>query len=178
MLRQYFIQYDFNGCCLRPPWIMEKDDLKHALSFGEEVFGGPRWRDLVGPQKADEHARSKGVPVMLDAHGNPMKRNVVHVSDLVGAILAAMDNPNAEGEVFNVSMDEPLDYGKVARYLAETRGYHPVEVPTEFHSTWLDIAKAKFLLGWRPEYDYRRMVDEAFDYERAADDPRVVWYPG
>jgi nucleoside-diphosphate-sugar epimerase len=25
MLEQYYIQYDLNGCCLRAPWIMEKD---------------------------------------------------------------------------------------------------------------------------------------------------------
>ena len=32
MLQQYCIQYGINGCCLRAPWIMEKDDFKlHAL---------------------------------------------------------------------------------------------------------------------------------------------------
>src|SRR5687768_14262876 len=29
MLQQYRIQYDINGCCLRAPWIMEKDDFKY-----------------------------------------------------------------------------------------------------------------------------------------------------
>jgi nucleoside-diphosphate-sugar epimerase len=28
MLEQYIIQYQLNGCCLRAPWIMEKDDFK------------------------------------------------------------------------------------------------------------------------------------------------------
>ena len=42
----------------------------------------------------------------------------------------------------------------------------------------MDNSKAKFVLGWRPNYDLGRLVDEAFSYERAADDPRVVWYPG
>src|SRR6187455_1582143 len=52
MLQQYFVQYGLNGCCLRAPWIMEKDDFKQQLSFGEDVFGGPRWCDLVGPDRA------------------------------------------------------------------------------------------------------------------------------
>jgi nucleoside-diphosphate-sugar epimerase len=43
MLEQTYVQYDFDGCCLRAPWIMEKDDFKYQLSFGEDVFGGPRW---------------------------------------------------------------------------------------------------------------------------------------
>ena len=41
MLEQYVVQYDLSGCCLRAPWIMEKDDFKYTLSFGEDVFGGP-----------------------------------------------------------------------------------------------------------------------------------------
>ncbi len=58
MLEQYFIQYDLSGCCLRAPWIMEKDDFKYSLSFGEDVFGGPRWRDLVGPERAAEYVKT------------------------------------------------------------------------------------------------------------------------
>ena len=42
MLEQYDIQYELNVCCLRAPWIMEKDDFKYQLSFGDDVFGGPR----------------------------------------------------------------------------------------------------------------------------------------
>src|SRR3954451_11996990 len=45
MMEQYAIQYGLNVCCLRAPWIMEKDDFKYQLSFGDDVFGGPRWRD-------------------------------------------------------------------------------------------------------------------------------------
>ena len=70
MLEQYFIQYDLSGCCLRAPWIMEKDDFKYSLSFGEDVFGGPRWCDLVGAQRADEYVKSGAVPLMLDPEGS------------------------------------------------------------------------------------------------------------
>jgi len=178
MLEQYYIQYDFNGCCLRAPWIMEKDDFKYQLSFGDDVFGGPRWRDLVGAQKADEFIRTGAIPVMLDPESVPVKRNFVHVDDLVSAMLLALDNPKAKQHLFNICMDEPVDYAEVGKYLNETRGLPTVEIKTEYHSTWLDNAKAKFLLDWRPEYDLKRMIDSAFDYVRAEDDPRVIWYPG
>jgi nucleoside-diphosphate-sugar epimerase len=178
MLEQYYIQYDFNGCCLRAPWIMEKDDFKYQLSFGEDVFGGPRWRDLVGAEKADEYIRTQTIPIMLDPNGKPVKRNFVHVDDLVSAILLALDSPQARQQTFNICMDEPVDYGEVARYLARTRGLPSVEVATPYYSTWLDNAKAKFLLNWRPVYDLARMIDSAWDYERAPDDPRIIWYPG
>jgi UDP-glucose 4-epimerase len=178
MLEQYEIQYGLNGCCLRAPWIMEKDDFKYQLSFGEDVFGGPRWRDLVGTDHADGYVQTQTIPVMLDPQGQPVKRNFVHVEDLVSAILLALDHPGARNATFNICMDEPVDYGEVARYLATSRGLPSVEVPTPYHSTWLDNAKAKFILNWRPEYDLRRMIDTAWEYERATDDPRVIWYPG
>ena len=75
-------------------------------------------------------------------------------------------------------MDEPVDYGEMGKYLYETRSLPTVEIKTEYYSTWLDNSKAKFLLGWRPEYDLKRMIDSAFDYVRAENNPRKVWYPG
>ncbi len=178
MLEQYYVQYSLNGCCLRAPWIMEKDDFKYQLSFGEDVFGGPRWRDLVGAEQADQYAAEGTIPVMLDPNGQPVQRNFVHVSDLVDAILMALDHPRARQQTMNVCMDEPVDYGQLAKHLHTTRGLPSVDVPTPFYSTWLDNAKAKFLLGWRPKYDLSRMADEAFGYVRSDDDPRKIWYPG
>lgn len=178
MLEQYYIQYDFNGCCLRAPWIMEKDDFKYQLSFGEDVFGGPRWRELVGPDKAEEYLKTQTIPVMLDPQGRPVKRNFVHVEDLVSAILKAIDHPQAKQQTFNICMDEPVDYGELAAYLTKSRGLPNVGIPTQFYSTWLDNSKAKFLLGWRPEYNLKKMTDEAWNYQRAKDEPRMIWYPG
>ncbi|HEX3354926.1 MAG TPA: NAD(P)-dependent oxidoreductase [Terriglobales bacterium] len=178
MLEQYFIQYDLNGCCLRAPWIMEKDDFKYSLSFGADVFGGPRWRDLVGAEDAAEYIKSRTVPLMLDPNGKAVKRNFVHISDLLEAVLLAMDHPKARQQTFNICMDEPVDYQQVADYLRDTRHLPSVAIPTPFWSTWLDNAKAKFLLDWKPEYGLKRLIDEAWDYQRRVDDPRRVWYPG
>ena len=178
MLEQYFVQYDLSGCCLRAPWIMEKDDFKYSLSFGEDVFGGPRWRELVGRDRAEECVKNNAVPVMLDAQGTPVKRNFVHVSDLVESTILALGHPKARQQTFHICMDEPVDYREVGDYLKSTRGLPMVDIKTEFHSTWLDNAKAKFLLGWKPKYDLKRLIDGAWDYQRIAGDARKVWYPG
>ena len=178
MLEQYFIQYGFNGCCLRAPWIIEADDFKYHLSFGDDVFGGPRWRDIVGAEQADEYIRAKTVPVLLDATGESMRRNFVHINDLVDAIFMALDNPKAQQQTFNVCMDEPIDYRKVGDYLSVAYNYKTVDIESEYHSTWLDNNKAKSLLGWRPQYNMQRLIDEAFEYQRAENNPRIVWYSG
>ena len=108
-----------------------------------------------------------------------MKRNFVHVDDLVDAILAALDHPaGAPADVQRL-------HGRAGRLRRARR--LPERSPAAYRlsvsrrrtrSTWLDNTKAKFLLGWRPKYDLKRMTDAAFDYQRAADEPRVVWYPG
>ena len=178
MLQQYQIQYGLDSCCLRAPWIMEKDDLRFHLSFGPDVFGAPRWCDLVGADAAAEHQARGAIPVLLDQAGAGLLRNFVHVDDLVDAILAAIDQPRARHQLMNVCMDEPLDYARLGDYLARTRGCPLVPIRERYHSTWLDNSKAKFLLGWRPLYDLERLVESAWAYQRAADDPRRIWYPG
>ena len=179
MLEQYYIQYDFAGCCLRAPWIMEKDDFRYTLTFGQDVFGGPRWCDLVEPEQATEYTSSETVPVMLDPAGTPVKRNFVHLDDLLSAIVASLQKPDAaHQETFNICMDEPVDYREVGNYLTESRGLPTVDISTEFHSTWLDNSKARFLLDWRPRVDLHQLIDRSWNYQRAADEPRKIWYPG
>jgi nucleoside-diphosphate-sugar epimerase len=178
ILEQFGIQYGLNGCCLRAPWIMEKDDFRYTLSFGDDVFGGPDWKTMVPAEDAKRYARTGTVPVLRDADGRPLKRNFVHVDDLVTAIVAAIDNPRAERQLFNISMDRPVDYGEVADYLKRSRGLDSVDVPSQYHSNWMDNSKAKYLLGWQPKYDLELLIDSAWTYERSKDDPRKVWYPG
>ncbi len=178
MLEQYQIQYGINGCCLRAPWIMEKDDFRYALTFGDEQFGGPPWTQFMPKEEVERLVGQKVVPLMLDDTGAPLRRNFVHVSDLVSAILAALGNRAAEQQLFNIAMSEPVDYGRVAGYLKDTRGYSAVEIPTGLFSNWLDSAKARLRLGWRPQYDLKALIEDAWNYVRAQNDPRQIWYPG
>lgn len=178
MIEQYQIQYGLNGTVLRAPWIMEKDDFKHALSFGPDQFGGPIWSDLMSADKAARLGHGGFVPLMRDSTGASLKRNFVHVDDLVAALMAALDNPRAKQELFNIAMDEPVDYALVAEYLLRTRGMEIVEIPTPFHSNWLDNTKARQALGWRPQVDFEGMIERAWSYERKPNDPRTIWYPG
>jgi nucleoside-diphosphate-sugar epimerase len=157
---------------------MEKDDFRYTLSFGDDVFGGPDWKTMVPKAAAERYARDGTVPLLRDADGKPLKRNFVHVDDLVSAVLKAIDNPLAARQLFNVCMDRPVDYGELAAHLKRTRGLDSIDIPSQFQSNWMDNTKARYFLDWQPEYDLAKLVDSAFDYERSQNDPRVVWYPG
>ena len=178
LLAQFVIQYGINGSCLRAPWIMEKDDFRYSLSFGDDVFGGPDWKTLVPADVAKKCQREGTIPILHCVDGQPLKRNFVHVADLVNAISAALDNPAAQGKLYNICMDEPVDYGSVARHLNKTRGLASIDIPSTYHSTWLDNSRAKLELGWRPNYDLEKLIDGAWNYKRALTDPRKIWYPG
>jgi nucleoside-diphosphate-sugar epimerase len=132
----------------------------------------------VGPERADEYSRGGAVPLMLDPDGKPVQRNFVHVSDLVEAVVLALDHPKARQQTFNICMDEPVDYRQVAEYLHQTRNLSAKEIKTPYYSTWLDNTKAKYLLGWRPHVDLKRLIDDSWNYRRDPADPRKVWYPG
>jgi UDP-glucose 4-epimerase len=75
-------------------------------------------------------------------------------------------------------MDEPIDTAAVAAPRKATRGLGSTDIPSAYHSNWLDNARAKFDLNWRPQYDLDKLIDSAWTYKRAPDDPRKVWYPG
>lgn len=178
MLEQAGIQYGVNWTTLRAPWIMEKDDFRLALSFGADQFGGPGWETLISPAQREDYARSNAVPVLIAADGEPLKRNFVHLDDLVGAIICAIDHPSARQNLFNIAMTEPVDYGVVGAHLERTRAMRPVRIATNFHSNLLDNGKARLRLNWVPAVDTEALIDRSFTYRRAADDVRKVWYPG
>ncbi|MDD7972834.1 NAD-dependent epimerase/dehydratase family protein [Roseinatronobacter alkalisoli] len=178
MLEQYGYQYGIDGCILRAPWIMEKDDLRYAMSFGEDQFGGPNWADLMTPDTLAAARTGQHVPLLRDVTGAPLRRNFIHVDDVVEALLTALDHPYAARQAFNIAMAEPVDYGRLAVLLNERTGAQPIDIETPFHSNWLDCTKAAHLLGWRPRVDLETLVDRAWAYRRAAGEARTTWYPG
>jgi nucleoside-diphosphate-sugar epimerase len=178
MLAQFGIQYGLNWTTLRAPWIMEKDDFRYALSFGEDQFGGPDWDEYVTPAERRAYHTEHRAPLLIAADGHPLKRNFIHVDDLVAAMIVAIGHPAARQQLFNVAMTDPVDYGVVAERLERTHGMKPVRIATPLHSNLLDNAKARLQLGWTPRVDTEALLDMAFAYVRAADDPRKVWYVG
>ena len=117
---------------------------------------------------------------MLDPEGEPVKRNFVHVDDLVERDpRRASTTRKPASRPSTSAWTSRSTTASSAHYLAEdARAADACRSGRPYHSTWLDNTKAKFLLGWRPQYDLARMTDAAFDYQRAPDDPRKVWYPG
>ena len=154
------------AACARPgSWRRTTSNIRSPSAT--TCSAGRSGRTRCRREAAAAYRASGAVPLLLDADSEPLKRNFVHVDDLVAAILAAIDNPNARGELFNICMDEPVDYGEVAalsRRDAQPSGRRDTE-PLSIRTGWT-TPRRSFMLGWRPQYDLKKLIDSAWDYVR------------
>ncbi len=154
MLEQAGIQYGVNWTTLARP-----GSWRRTTSSCPELRRRPVRRPRLGhadpPDLRKQYAETNAVPVLIDADGQPLRRNFVHLDDLVEAMIAAIDNPAAARQLFNIAMTDPVDYAVVGAHLHKTRGMKPVRIETPFFSNLLDNAKAWLQLGWSPQGRHR-----------------------
>jgi UDP-glucose 4-epimerase len=108
-------QYDLDGCILRAPWIMEKDDFRFALSFGPDQFGGPPWRDLL-PEAELEAARRPPCRPGADRTGPAPRSSATSCMSTTWCPRSSPRStaPAARQQAFNIAMDRPVDYAMAA----------------------------------------------------------------
>ena len=102
--------------------------------------------------------------------GRPWQLHAVDVRDVVQAVLSALEKPEAVGEDFNIAGPLPMDFEIAARHLAERTGVDCAEVTIpNLLRFWYDLSKAEKLLGYEPQYDIRRMIDDALAFQKGED---------
>jgi UDP-glucose 4-epimerase len=121
---------------------------------------GPRQRisdDRQGVLPAFIRRALREEPLTLFGTGDQV-RDCLYVDDAVEAFLAAAASPNAPGEIFNISHDQPLSLRDVAETLVKVVGEGCVtSVPWPDRHAQIDVgsyfgdsSKAQRLLGWHP----------------------------
>ena len=157
---------------------------------GKELMGerapafSPRTADQIGVLKAEaasperdralhelEAALEAGRELVVPRcpQGPAYKRHIGDVRDVVRAVLLALEAPQAVGERF-VIMSRPLKYDLAVQHLSTVSGlaYADVTMPeAEFYE--YDLTKAQWLLGYEPELDGPRMLEDAWRHSRGED---------
>ena len=155
MLQQYCIQYGINGCCLRAPWIMEKDDFKYTLSFGDDVFGGPVWKDEVprggrAAYRAERHgaapARCRGAAA--EAQFRACRRP--RLGDPRGARQSARRAASSSTSAWTSRSITARSRAYLERDARPAGGRDTEPLPFELDG---QRQGASSMLGWRPKYD-------------------------
>jgi UDP-glucose 4-epimerase len=102
--------------------------------------------------------------IARDETGRSYKKHIAHANDIVAGLLAGLQNPNAVGETFQLAAPAPYTWEETIPYLAQKLNLPVVDVNLAGHLPTcyeFDLAKARRLLGFAPQYDIFRMIDEA-----------------
>jgi UDP-glucose 4-epimerase len=138
-----------------------------------------RFFNVVGPRQSGaygmvlprfvESARA-GRPLVVHDDGS-QTRCFAHVSDVVGAVLALMDHPEARGRVFNIGSDEPVSILELAqRVIGAAASRSVVEHQTyaaafdadfeDIRHRVPDLSRLRATINYRRRYDLDRIIAE------------------
>lgn len=166
LFQQFYHQAGVPAVCLRMSWIHAEDDILTHLTVAGEEFGVPVWDGLMDEEQRARFAEGGDAAVALrHPDGAPMRRHIVAVEDCLQAFLLALRREGIEGQTFNIAMAEPFDYVEAAAYAAQRLGIETVELIDPIGQDFcIDVAKARYVLGYRPQYDIRRLIDRAVEF--------------
>jgi nucleoside-diphosphate-sugar epimerase len=168
MFAQYFHQAGVPTVCLRISWIHAEDDILNHLTVAGECFGIPVWRELMNEEQQARYADRDAAVALRHPDRTPMRRHIVAVEDCVQSFLLALQQEGIEGHTFMIAMTDPFDYVDAAQYVAEQLGIDVLALVDPVGQDFcVDTTKARYLLGYRPQYDIRGLIDHAIAFRRS-----------
>ena len=169
LFRQYFVQAGVPTVICRSSWILAEDDILTHLTVAGDSFGVPVWRDLMSDaQKAQFADGEDAVVALYHPDGKPMRRHIVAVEDCVQAIVLMLQVEGIEGECYQIAMNDPFSYAEAAAYAADKLGLETIELVDPVGKDFcVDVTKARYQLGYQPEYDTRTLIDSAVAFRES-----------
>jgi UDP-glucose 4-epimerase len=157
-----------------------------ALAYYDEkklpvVIG--RLFNTVGPRQSGRYgmvlpnfvqSALLGKPITIYGDGT-QSRSFTHVRDVVQGITKLMDEPAAEGEIFNVGNDHEVSINELAEKVKEMAGsssdieYMPYEKAygpgfEDMKRRCPNIEKIRNLIGFEPRHDLTDIIQSVIDY--------------
>jgi UDP-glucose 4-epimerase len=113
--------------------------------------------------------------ILRDENGRAHKKHIADVRDIVHGCVRALDAPNAAGEVIQLGGPSAFTWDDAVPHLSDRTGIPVVDARVSGGVTYYeyDLSKARRLLGFEPEVDIRRMIDDAVAF-RAGEDIGVL----
>ncbi|NQT11392.1 MAG: NAD(P)-dependent oxidoreductase [Planctomycetes bacterium] len=155
-------------------WIQSEDDILSHLPVAGDSFGVPIWTELMDDAQRAIFADGRDAAVaLLHPNGKPLLRHVVAVEDCVQSYLLALKTEGVEGETYHIAMNDPLDYREAATYAAERLGIEVLELVDPVGQDFcVDVTKARYQLGYRPQYEIRALIDHAIEFRQSGQERR------
>ena len=100
------------------------------------------------------------------------RREWLHVSDHCGALIALLEQPEIEGQVFHIGSERECDVLEISAVILNRLGRprtlirHVEDRPGHDRRYALDSSKIRGLTGWRPTIPFERGLAETVDWYR------------
>jgi UDP-glucose 4-epimerase len=139
--------------------------------------------NTVGPRQTGRYGMVLPTFVQCALFGKPINvygdgsqtRSFTHVNDVVWALTRIMEQPGAEGDVFNVGNDYEVSIEDLARKVKEmTKSASEIEYVSyekaygpgfeDMQRRRPNIEKLKNLIGYQPRYDLESIIQSVIDY--------------
>jgi nucleoside-diphosphate-sugar epimerase len=157
----------------KSPYGMQKYVGEHICRIWSEIFGietvSLRYFNVYGPRQSDEGAYALVIARFLKQKKEGQKmtitgdglqtRDFTHVRDVVKANLLAMDSDKVgKGEVINIGSGNNKSVLEIAKLIGGEYEFIPARI--EPKNTLADNSKARELLGWIPQENFEKGVEE------------------
>ena len=139
--------------------------------------------NTVGPRQSGQYgmvlpnfvqSALLGKPITVFGEGT-QSRSFTHVKDVIEAIIQLMDEPKAEGDIFNVGNDHEISINELAQKVKEMAGsdseiehipYEKAYGPgfEDMERRCPNIKKLNDLIGFKPGYDLETIIQSVIDY--------------
>ena len=160
----YWLTYELPVVVLRFCMVFGAGEI---LDFPQFHLGGLKGR----PEFKGMHYGTERLVVLKDREGRPYKKHVADVRDIVQGCQLAMCAEDVSGEIIQLAGPGPFTWDEAVPYLSERLGVPYIEAILQGDPTFyeFDLSKARRLLGFKPRYNIRRMIDDALAYRRGDD---------
>jgi UDP-glucose 4-epimerase len=103
------------------------------------------------------------LPLIIYGDGS-QTRDFVYVNDIVNAIMLALENENAPGNIFNVGTGRAVSLQELADTMLSLAGVDLKIVNADprigdIRHSYADITKASHLLGYKPEFSLKEGLE-------------------
>jgi UDP-glucose 4-epimerase len=170
---------------MRPlsPYGASKTAIELYLFVYRETYGLDysvlRYANIYGPRQDMQSEEGRVVAIfsrlMLEGRqptingDGEQQRDFLHVADVVRANLLALEG--GSGEAFNIGSGVPTMVNQIFDHIKELTGFHGERVhgpakAGEVYRTYLEVGKARRLLGWEPRIGLEEGLRDTVEYFR------------
>ena len=109
--------------------------------------------------------------LITDENGRSWKKHMGDVRDVVHGLVCALGKQPAFGQIIQLGGPEAFTWDKVVPHLSKRIGMPYVTVALKGTPSYyeFDLTKARTLIGFKPQYDGVRMIDDALAFSRGQD---------